>query len=146
MPIVLLLQKPLKQLSSINLRGPWTPLCSKHVNLFTPHKTLGTRYPRCSPDLYRSQEGGISDPLGLLNNNSNGHYIAMNVYRTEGESDHWDLSEDPLVDNLVACMICKVVDETLGFSEAGEPERGPPLEPPQGPPPAPPPPQRGEQE
>jgi hypothetical protein len=57
-----------------------------------PHKILGTRYPRCSPDLYESQGGGISDPLGLLNNNSNGPGIAMNVSRKEGESDHWDLS------------------------------------------------------
>ena len=98
-----------------------------------PHKVLDTRYPRCSPDLYESQEGGISGPPVLWNNNSNGHCIAMNASRTEEESDHSDWSGDPLVDNLVACMICRVVDETLGFSEAVGPEQGPPPVPPRGP-------------
>ena len=104
-----------------------------------PHKTLGTRYPRCSPDLDGSQGEGISDHLRLLNNNSNGHYIAMSVCRTEEESDHWDSSGDPLVENLVACMICRVVDETLGFSGAVESAREPPPAPPREPPPEPPP-------
>ena len=98
-----------------------------------PHKTLGTRYLRYSLDLYESQEGGISDPPVWWNNNSNGPGIAMNASHTEGESDHWDWLGDPLVDNLVACMICRVVDETLGFSEAAGPAQGPPPGPLQGP-------------
>lgn len=104
-----------------------------------PHKTLGTRYPRCSPDLDGSQGEGISDHLKLWNNNSNDHYIAMNAFHTEEESDHSDLSGDPLVENLVACMICRVVDETLGFSGAVESVLEPPPVPPREPPPAPPP-------
>tara|TARA_B110000858_G_scaffold193624_1_gene246533 strand:+ start:621 stop:842 length:222 start_codon:yes stop_codon:yes gene_type:complete len=44
----------------------------------------------------------------------------MSVCRIEGESDHSDLTEDPLAESLVACMICRVADETLGFSEAVE--------------------------
>jgi len=63
----------------------------------------------------------------------------MSVFRTEEGSDHWDLSEDPLVENLVACMICKVVGETLGLSGADELEPEPPQEPLQEPPQEPPP-------
>ena len=97
------------------------------------HKTLDSRYPRYSPDLDGSQGGGISDHPRLWNNNSNDHYIAMSAFHTEGESDHSDLSEDQLVENLVACMICRVVDETLGFSGSAESALGLPLAPPPGP-------------
>ena len=92
-----------------------------------PHKTLDIRYPRYSPDLDGSQGGGISDPPVLLNNNSSDPDTAMSACRTGGGSDHFDWSRDPPVENLVACMICMVVDETLGFSEAD----GSTLEPPQ---------------
>ena len=85
-----------------------------------PHKTLGNRYLRYSLDFDGSQAGEISDPPVWWNNNSNDHCIAMNVSHKEGECHQTDWSEDQLVDNLVACMICRVVDETLGFSEADE--------------------------
>ena len=102
-----------------------------------PHKTLDTRYPRYSPDLDGSQAREISDHPRLLSNNSSDPDIAMNAFRTEEGSDHSDWSGDPPVENLVACMICRVVDETLGFSEAVgstlESPRAPPRVPPQEP-------------
>jgi len=65
----------------------------------------------------------------------------MNAFHTEEGSDHSDLSEDPLVGNLVACMIYRVVDETLGFSgvveSALEPQLALPPELPLAPPPSP---------
>ena len=58
----------------------------------------------------------------------------MSVFHTEDEFPPNHLSEDPLVENEMAYMICMVVGETLGLSETE-----PILEPQQGPPPAPPP-------
>lgn len=102
-----------------------------------PHKTLGIRYPRYSPGLDGSQAVEKSVPPMLLNNNSSGHYTAMSASHTEEVSDRSSLSGDPLVDNWVACMICTVVLETLGFVEADELvlelPQGPQREPPQGP-------------
>ena len=113
------------------------PLGNQKHQPVLPHKTPDNRYPRCSPDLDGSQEGGIFVPRRLLNSSSNGPGTAMSASHTEEVSAHPNLSGDPLVDNWVACMICMVVDETLGFAEADElvlgPQQGPPPEPQQGP-------------